>query len=565
MRARESLESLLGSHELLARLARGEVDRDTLRVQICPNYPVGKSAADKAIIGIYAVAELAGEEQIAKILGRSGFQTAHRNYPRVDIPSAKRELLERFALFTGRTGGIDGWLNYDTPDITFERLTRIRSEPLTAPQFNQLLTLSHAPPLFAGFFHYYWLSKPQHTYDLETIPGFRPDWEDSLGIFDLDQLYWGLYRFYTDALFYFGNVRRGYQVLREMDPDALSDFFARYRVDTGSLIGRGPSLALLPVSRDDRYLIAEQACKSYAPADEDGVDIETALRSAFRDYHLRDSAPITVGSLLSKDGDEYIARTYPDKQTMFEFAADEILGKVITSEDDLNQNLRDVKNRFGVARDAALQNTKRYLSSVGDLDVYVATSMRFRQDFHTMADFCQTVFGHRSLRKYNLRYFDPTLSAAANHEDKGIIECLMVKCAKILVYTAGDKDSWGKDAEAAMASSLGKPVIFFCGSQDREKFYRDIHPLSRLVDFRTGVAVGVMVTDSEDEVSRLIDLLLRNSMQYELEQKRPGYLVVKEKITGCVVRLQTSDDMLRETFWNHYHGVQGSAHPYAVD
>jgi hypothetical protein len=57
-----------------------------------------------------------------------------------------------------------------------------------------------------------------------------------------------------------------------------------------------------------------------------------------------------------------------------------------------------------------------------------------------------------------LRYFDPTLSAAGGHEDKGLIECLMVKCAKLLVSCAGDKESYGKDAEAAMALSLGKPV-----------------------------------------------------------------------------------------------------------
>ena len=31
------------------------------------------------------------------------------------------------------------------------------------------------------------------------------------------------------------------------------------------------------------------------------------------------------------------------------------------------------------------------------------------------------------------------------------------------------------------------------------------------------------------------------------------YLKLKETLTGSVVRLQTSDQMLSETFWNHYH------------
>jgi hypothetical protein len=65
---------------------------------------------------------------------------------------------------------------------------------------------------------------------------------------------------------------------------------------------------------------------------------------------------------------------------------------------------------------------------------------------------------------------------------------LMVKCAKALVYCAGEKESWGKDAEAAMGLSLGKPVIFYCDHELRTRFYREVHPLSRLIEFETGIA-----------------------------------------------------------------------------
>jgi hypothetical protein len=84
-----------------------------------------------------------------------------------------------------------------------------------------------------------------------------------------------------------------------------------------------------------------------------------------------------------------------------------------------------------------------------------------------MAETCETIFSDHKLKELNLRYFDPTLSAAGGHEDKGLIECLMVKCAKALVYCAGEKESYGKDAEAAMALSLGKPVIFYCDQKKR--------------------------------------------------------------------------------------------------
>jgi hypothetical protein len=152
-----------------------------------------------------------------------------------------------------------------------------------------------------------------------------------------------------------------------------------------------------------------------------------------------------------------------------------------------------------------------------------------------------------------LRYFDPTLSAAPGHEDKGLIECLMVKCAKVLIYMAGEKDSYGKDAEAAMALSLGRPVIFLCDETDRRQFFSEIHPLSRLIDFQTGVAVGAMATSSSDEAARLLGRIFENKVQYRLEHPKTGYFRLKEQLTGSVVRLQTNNRLLRETFWNCYH------------
>ena len=153
-----------------------------------------------------------------------------------------------------------------------------------------------------------------------------------------------------------------------------------------------------------------------------------------------------------------------------------------------------------------------YLSMVGDLDVYIATSMRIRNDFRDMAEFCETVFANDQLQALKLRYFDPTLSAAEHHEDKGIIECLMVKCAKALLLNAGSRDSYGKDAEAAMALSLGKPVIIFANEEFRSSFFRDVHPLSRLINFDTGVAVGAMVATSTDQVIDLLHRIFTNTL-----------------------------------------------------
>ena len=176
-------------------------------------------------------------------------------------------------------------------------------------------------------------------------------------------------------------------------------------------------------------------------------------------------------------------------------------------------------------------------------------------DFREMATKTETIFSDSRLEELELRYFDPTLSAANSHEDKGLIECLMVKCARVLVYCAGEKESYGKDAEAAMALSLGKPVIFLCNEEKRGRFYKEVHPLSRLIHFDTGVAVGAIVTSSLDDVCELLYRIFENKMEYVLDQPKKGYLQVKEKLTDSIVRLQTNDVLLSETFWNHYHGA----------
>lgn len=303
------------------------------------------------------------------------------------------------------------------------------------------------------------------------------------------------------------------------------------------------------IAKDSRYLISEMACKSYGDETTTQSDLRSALLHSYKAHAASGNSTPTIRQLLQGN----VPKEFENRQREFIFSAEEVLDETVASEAELEAKFDSVATKFTLARAAALDNTRYYLSMLNDLDVYVATSMRDREDFRRMADTCDRIFSDPRLQAMNVRYFDPTLSAAAGHEDKGLIECLMVKCAKMLVYCAGEKESYGKDAEAAMALSLGKPVIFFCDQQKRGRFYRDVHPLSRLIQFETGVAVGAMVTDKLEDVAELIYRILQNRMVYYMEQSKPGFLRLKEKLTDSVVRLQTSDRLLSETFWNHYH------------
>lgn len=462
----------------------------------------------------------------------------------------KEQILEQFQLFQGGTGGLDSWLRPETPDEVFNVLADLEAHPLSRARLNQLLTLAHEAPVSQPLFTYYWLSTPEHPYDVCRVPCFDERWPGSTNIQSIDQLYWGLYRFYVDALLYFGSIRTAYQRLRQLSETDLHAFFDSSRI-TG-LEERGEALLLSQIAKDNRYLISEMACKSFelVEGNGDANQIEQIMLDLFRKHRTDGRGSVTAKQLLTGD---YAKGQYAHLQPQLQLSVDDFMEEVLEDEDGLVEKIHRVAQDFTRARRAALSNTHMYLSMVGDLDVYIATSMRTRDDFRDVAEFCEKVFGNDELQSLKLRYFDPTLSAAEHHEDKGIVECLMVKCAKALILNAGSRDSYGKDAEAAMVLSLGKPVIIFANEEFRSDFFRDVHPLSRLINFDTGVAVGAMVATSTDQVTDLLHRIFTNTLEYELVQPRSEYLVLKEKSTQSVVRLQTSDPLLRETFWNHYH------------
>jgi hypothetical protein len=305
-------------------------------------------------------------------------------------------------------------------------------------------------------------------------------------------------------------------------------------------------LPMETIAKDDRYLIAEMACKTYDP---DSIEeLERNLVDELKRRIADGATRVTFRDLISRPK----APANP-RQVEMEFSMTEVLDEAVGTEAEIGAKITPLINRFKAARNKALANTNMYVSMIDDLDVYVATSMRTREDFRKMADFCDELFSSTRLKDFSLRYFDPTLSAASGHEDKGLIECLMVKCAKIVVYVAGERESYGKDAEAAMALSQGKPVIFYCDAETRSKFYREVYPLSRLIDFRNGVPVGAVVTDTLDDVIEIMKRVLTNEMAYELQQGKPGHFQLSEKRTKSIVRLQTADLLLREAFWNYYN------------
>lgn len=325
-------------------------------------------------------------------------------------PGNKADILEKFKLFEGGTGGLDSWLRTETPDQVFNALADLSTEPLSRERLNQLLTLAHEAPISQPLFAYYWLSAPDHPYDVRRIPGYSERWVNSRHISSIDHLYWGLYRFYVDALLFFGSIRTAYQQLRELTADELCSLFKGHM--TEGLNERGEALPLVDIAKDNRYLISEMACKSYdvvGTSPTDASEIEKILTELVDQHFANSNDPITAQQLITG---QYGREKYERIQPQLLLSADEFSDKIIEDRPALLKQIRQVAQTFARARESALSNTRMYLSMVGDLDVYIATSMRTRQDFRDMADFCERVFEHEKLQPLMLRYFDPTRSAA---------------------------------------------------------------------------------------------------------------------------------------------------------
>lgn len=469
----------------------------------------------------------------------------------------RSELVTRFAKLATGNVGIESFVTEDSDPIIIERLLKIDTEPLTKVQLNQLLGLAHEIGVSDAFFSYYWCTARSGVYNLDSLPGYSPAYRTVEVITSLDHLLWGLERVYIDALLYTGNIRMFFRTYASASFDEINKAMSTARIDTEAVIRRGPSLPFNPISKDDRYLISEMACKTYGNNPKHSSDLKAALTGAFFEHEKKGGGTVTIKELLEG---AFVKKTFQVPAQLV-FSADELLEESVTSLEELERKYARIADKFSAARDAALENTKRYLSLVNDLDIYVATSMRTRGDFRRMAEDCEYIFNDNRLRRLNLRYFDPTMSAADGHQDKGLIECLMVKCAKALVYCAGEKESYGKDAEASMALSLGKHAIFYCEKPERASFYREVHPLTRLINFNTGVAVGAIVTGRRDDVAELLLRIFENRMIYRLDRGRDGGLILRETLTNSVVRLQTGDKMLTEAFWNYYRSTSIKYHP----
>jgi hypothetical protein len=89
----------------------------------------------------------------------------------------------------------------------------------------------------------------------------------------------------------------------------------------------------------------------------------------------------------------------------------------------------------------------------------------------------------------------------------------------------------------------------------RAKTLSETHPLGIQVTLRNGVANGVLVVRTIDSCIDLLRAILLNSLEFDIKTNVIGeseYLLLIERMSGCVFRVITSNRSLTRSFWNYY-------------
>lgn len=220
----------------------------------------------------------------------------------------------------------------------------------------------------------------------------------------------------------------------------------------------------------------------------------------------------------------------------------------------------EVASNIEEIREIAKQNMQEYLS-IDTLDVYVATSMRELNEYEDYVRFMDGVFNNPLLSKFNLRYFDPTLAYCDARIAKGLLEALMLRRAKLTLYVAGERDTFGKDSECAATLAQGKPVIVYVEEtndtrkeifEQRAELFKSIHPLGLQVCHKTGVANGVIVVRNSNQCANILVGLLTHSLAVRLDKLNDVGFILREDSTGSILRVAIDDSMLNRAFENFY-------------
>lgn len=449
---------------------------------------------------------------------------------------------------------------FDLAD-TVARMFRDGNNRLDRERFNILMAAWHLPPANAAFYARYFGG----------------------GVGTVEELIGGLERFIRQSLWHFGDLERAYKFLSRHDD--IDGFFAEHEF-TQDFEARLPWTLIQDIPPADRgflgYVSGERPYRqreilTVAEAVIKEIDTNQAL------YQGLPTADVVTRVL------ERLSRTHPTVAATIAKIDELQQGLDLFSLPSLKENqgvlatirkeIEATIKRVEVLKETGKDNQLQYLRNIESIDVYVATSMRDDQQYIEMAEFVRQVFSDPEVAPLNLRFFDPTLCYCDSRLDKGIIECLLVRTAKVTIYCAQEEDTFGKDSELSATLCQGKPAIVYVpiGKQDRmipklvdgeikqvseaEVFnkrantFKEFHPLGLQIGLDDGVARGVIVVRDAKQCATALRKILTNALEVTVTSEQHG-IVLREKDTQSVLRVMTGWGELASAFWNNFFASQ---------
>lgn len=434
-----------------------------------------------------------------------------------------------------------------TPDGLEELLHRMLGKDggeIDRERFNIILSMWKIGSVNKSFFHHYFPTR------IDSIESFLS----------------GFHRFMRDALWHFGDIRRGLSVLSQIED--IDKYIAKHQFDQEEFESRLPWNVVSDITPLDRGFLGYVS--GQRPYSEKEVLTSTEAILKLLEDNKSDWQKLTVKEIKSNIAE---AITPQELDKVRQLQQIEECDKIdLWSLSELNANrsaiaatvakVDETIKKIEKLKEIGRTNQLHYLRNIEMIDVYVATSMRDDEEYIEMAKFVDRVFHEPKVASLNLRYFDPTLCYCDSRLDKGIIECLLVRTAKVTVYCAQDGDTFGKDSELAATLCQGKPVIVYVPSDDsdpvraakldnRAKIFSQFHPLGLQVGLYDGVARGVIVVRSPEECSSILYQILTNSLEVEVHFEEHG-VVMREKKTRSIVRTMTGWTELSHCFWSSF-------------
>lgn len=347
----------------------------------------------------------------------------------IDLNTAK-DMAQLVALFHGEQAEWNETKDIEVKKLVDKAIAHIHNNNLGYEQFNEILLLLGEDRVERPFFEFFFL-----------MHGDKKN-KTKIGKSEIKN---GVTRFRGYSMLLFGNFKYAFkklskikifeEFLRALDPYCI---WIAEGVESAKRCE--PALNLNHIPRDKTWFTGH--------LQKDKLDHDFAMLAA-------------LGGQIN--GGQYVKDLALDKEQEYE------MDKILKSGeldpelwkkniDDVDKKLKSLRDDFEKIRGEAETNTKIYLTW-DYMHIYFATSMRERWEFFSTWDFLEEV--RPSLKKMDLRYFNPTQSFTEDRIEKGLIEGLMLKRAQCTVYLVQESDTLGKDAELAATLAQGKPVIAF--------------------------------------------------------------------------------------------------------